>query len=140
MSKSRKSSRSNRSEGDWLTWLATADPTAREALRGEVQAIKEAEYEGGAELSKIMIQGLISGTISPSISEEARGWAEIMLAAQATQLALAKPEGDASSTSIILALGDLQKKEAPKIEAQYTIEAEIDAEKSEFEQLLARGK
>ena len=87
-----------------------------------------------------MIQGLISGTISPSISEEARGWAEIMLAAQATQLALAKPEGDASSTSIILALGDLQKKEAPKIEAQYTIEAEIDAEKSEFEQLLARSK
>ena len=115
MSKSRKSSRSNRSEGDWLTWLATADPTAREALRGEVQAIKEAEYEGVAELSKIIIQGLISGTISPSISEEARGWAEIMLAAQATQLALAKPEGDASSTSIILALGDLQKKEAPKI-------------------------
>ena len=134
-----KPKRTRGSEGEWLTWLATADPAAREALRKEVGAVEEVKYEGVAELAKVMIQGLISGAISPGISYEARGWAEIMLAAQATQLALTNPGDSGSNTSIILALGDLQKQDLPKIEAQYTIEAETEAEKGELEKLLARG-
>lgn len=84
-----------------------------------------------------MIQGLISGTVSPSVSQEARGWAEIMLAAQATQLAASRPEGSSTNTSIILALGDLQKREERQIEARYTIDGEVEAEKVALEQLLA---
>ena len=122
--------------GDWLAWLATADPKDRETLRREVESVAETEYEGIAALGKMMIKGLISGAVSPSVSEEARGWAEIMLAAQATNLALTQTNGD-SSTSIILALGDLQKQEDRKIEAHYTIDGEVETEKMEFERLLA---
>ena len=122
--------------GDWLAWLATADPKDRETLRREVESVAETEYEGIAALGKMMIKGLISGAVSPSVSEEARGWAEIMLAAQATNLALTQTNGD-SSTSIILALGDLQKQGSREIEAHYTIDGEVETEKMEFERLLA---
>ena len=60
-----------------------------------------------------------------------------MLAAQATNLALTKQDGQGASTSIILALGDLQKQEDRKIEAHYTIDGEVETEKMEFERLLA---
>lgn len=138
MSKTKKPRRrQGGGSGDWLAWLATADPAEREALRKEIEAVKETEYEGVAELGKIMIQGLISGAVSPDVSQEARGWAEIMLAAQATNLALTKQDNSSASTSIILALGDLQKQEDRKIEAHYTIDGEVETEKMEFERLLA---
>ena len=143
MARSKKSktqtrpTRSQSDSGDWLAWLATTDPAEREALRKEIEAVEETKYEGVAELAKVMIQGLISGTVSPSVSQEARGWAETMLAAQATNLALTKQDGQGASTSIILALGDLQKQEDRKIEAHYTIDGEVETEKMEFERLLA---
>ena len=138
MSKTKKPRRQQGGgSGDWLAWLATADPAEREALRKEIAAVKETEYEGVAELGKIMIQGLISGAVSPDVSQEARGWAEIMLAAQATNLALTKSDGQSASTSIIVALGDLQRQDDRKIEAHYTIDGEVETEKMEFERLLA---
>ena len=139
MAQTKKSKRSSRPTqgGDWLTWLATTDPAERAALRKEIPAVEETKYEGVAELGKLMIQGLISGTISPSVSQEARGWAEIMLAAQATNLALTKQDNPSASTSIILALGDLQKQEDRKIEAHYTIDGDVASEKTELEHLIA---
>jgi len=113
--------------GDWLAWLATTDPAEREALRKEIEAVEETKYEGVAELGKVMIQGLISGTVSPSVSQEARGWAEIVLAAQATQLAASRPESTGSSTSIILALNSIQKEDSRKIEAHYTVDGEVES-------------
>ncbi len=134
---STRPTKSRTDSGDWLAWLATTDPAEREALRRDIETVEETKYEGVAELGKLMIQGLISGTVSPSVSQEARGWAEIMLAAQATQLAASRPEGSSTNTSIILALGDLQKREERQIEARYTIDGEVEAEKVALEQLLA---
>ena len=125
--------------GDWLAWLATADPQEREKLRAEVAKVEETEYDGVAALAKVMIQGLIAGAVSPSVSQEARGWAEIMLASRATQLALSSADsGGGATASIILALGDIQR-EPQKIEAHYTIEGEADTEVQEFASLLVRG-
>ncbi len=132
--------RTRQSSGDdWLAWLATSDPQQREKLRAEVAKIKETEYDGVAALAKVMIEGLISGAVSPSVSQEARGWAEVMLASRATELALTRQDGGGNATaSIILALGDIQK-EPQKIEAHYTIDGEVETEAREFAQLAAVG-
>jgi hypothetical protein len=94
-------------------------PDKREAFAAAIQEESAEDYDGLVSMAKTCLVQLLGGTMTPAISKEARQWTELMFSIQATKNS-AQGTPEAGYQDIITALVQVRR-EAPKIEAAYTV-------------------
>ncbi len=108
---------------EYRSWLALVPPEQREAIASLVKKHKIKDYDDLVGFSQIILAEMIEGNITPAIAREARLWTEMMFTVLATKnSAMGTPE--AAYSDVITALVQVRR-EAPKLEAAYTLTDEI---------------
>ena len=104
---------------EYRNWLTLVPPDKREAFAAAIQEESADDYDGLVSMAKTCLVQLLGGTMTPAISKEARQWTELMFSIQATKNS-AQGTPEAGYQDIITALVQVRR-EAPKIEAAYTV-------------------
>jgi len=114
------------SEGaDFRSWLTLVPEDKRKEVAKIIKANPVTDYKSVITLSQLMLSELVEGNLTPAISREARHWTELIFTAIATEnTALGTPE--AAYSDVITALVSVRR-EAPKLEAAYTVVDAIPA-------------
>lgn len=122
------------SEGsDYRSWLTLVPEEKRGVVAKLIKENPVTDYKGVIGLSQMMLAELVEGNLTPAVSREARHWTELIFTVIATEnTALGTP--DAAYSDVITALVAVRR-EAPKLEASYTV---VDAEVPE--KILVNGE
>jgi len=122
---SRKANISRKGSGEgpeYRSWLTLVPPEQREAIATLVKQHPIKNYDDLVGFTQIILAEMIEGNITPAIAREARLWTELMFTVLATKnSAMGTPE--AAYSDVITALVQVRR-EAPKLEASYTVASE----------------
>jgi len=91
---------SSKTQSDYIAWLSLIPEVERNAVADLVSSVELKSAKDLVTLSQKMLSAVLRGTISPDISEEARKWAELMLASLTVDLAGTK--GTNMSMSVMM--------------------------------------